>query len=121
MSARSKYKVEYPHLYAVPGFHKEVDEFNRIQRGHQNLFESLTTFGVCNLLGGLKHPIACSIMAVLYSVGCVLFMEGYKDTKLDVKMARYGKGGALKWVGFLEPLVLQRHSPEVYVVGGEDP
>ena len=35
MSARKKFNVQYPNLYATPGFHKEADEFNRVQRGHQ--------------------------------------------------------------------------------------
>jgi hypothetical protein len=36
MAARSKFGVEYPNLYAVHGHHKNVDEFNAVQRGHQN-------------------------------------------------------------------------------------
>lgn len=29
----------------------------------------------------------------------MLIPQGYIDTSLDVKMARYKKGGALKWIG----------------------
>lgn len=39
MKARKALDVPYPNLYAVPGVHKNADEFNRIQRGHQNYFE----------------------------------------------------------------------------------
>jgi glutathione S-transferase len=92
MQAREKFNVPYPNLYATPGYHKDAEAFNRIQRGHQNMFETLPTFAICNLIGGLKHPITCSVCAGLYSAGCYLFMLGYKDTSLDVKMARYKKG-----------------------------
>jgi len=35
MKARKELDVKYPNLYATPGYHKNADEFNRIQRGHQ--------------------------------------------------------------------------------------
>mmetsp|Transcript_12377 Transcript_12377/g.17999 ORF Transcript_12377/g.17999 Transcript_12377/m.17999 type:complete len:115 (+) Transcript_12377:86-430(+) len=35
--ARKEFDVQYPNLYATPGFHKKADEFNRVQRGHQHL------------------------------------------------------------------------------------
>jgi glutathione S-transferase len=100
MNARKTFDVPYPNLYATPGYHKEADAFNRIQRGHQNMFELLPTFSLMALIGGLKHPIACSVYSALFNVGCVLYQVGYSDTKLDVDMARYKKGGAVKWVGF---------------------
>ena len=100
MKARKTMNVPYPNLYATPGYHKEADAFNRIQRGHQNMFESLTAFAIMNLLGGLKHPWACSLFSLLYSTGCILYQKGYADTSLDVKTARYKKGGGLKWIGF---------------------
>jgi glutathione S-transferase len=42
MEARKKYGVDYPNLYAVPGYHKDADAFNRVQRGHQNALESVS-------------------------------------------------------------------------------
>jgi glutathione S-transferase len=104
MKARDKFDVQYPNLYASPGYHKQADEFNRVQRGHQNMLESWTTFTAVSLLGGLKYPIAVSIYGILYSVGNILFQVGYADTTLDVKMARYKKGGGLKYVGLLGSL-----------------
>ena len=101
MKARTDMNVPYPNLYATPGFHKEADAFNRVQRGHQAIFETLSAFALCNLLGGLKHPVACSVFAVCYSIGNIFYLKGYSDTSLDVKMARYKKGGGLKWVGLL--------------------
>jgi glutathione S-transferase len=101
MQARDKYSVPYPNLYATPGFHKQADEFNRVQRGHQNLFETLPIFIALALVGGIKHPLTATGAGILYCLGNVCFLCGYADTSLDVKLARYKKGGALKHVGFL--------------------
>jgi len=101
MEARKRFNVLYPNLYAVPGYHKNADEFNRVQRGHQNMFESLSCVMVMTLLGGLKHPISCSVGYCLYLLGSYLYLVGYSDSSLDVKMARYKKGGGIKWVGVL--------------------
>mmetsp|Transcript_20625 Transcript_20625/g.43201 ORF Transcript_20625/g.43201 Transcript_20625/m.43201 type:complete len:151 (-) Transcript_20625:168-620(-) len=99
--ARKKYNVPIPNLYATPGQHKEADAFNRVQRGHQSMFETLGAFTGLALVGGLKNPITCSICSALYLGGCYLFQVGYSDIKLDVADARYKKGGWLKWVGLL--------------------
>mmetsp|Transcript_17037 Transcript_17037/g.46710 ORF Transcript_17037/g.46710 Transcript_17037/m.46710 type:complete len:151 (+) Transcript_17037:117-569(+) len=99
--ARSKYNVQYPNLYGTPGYHKDADAFNRVQRGHQNMFETLVPFTGLALVGGLKNPITCSICSVVYLGGCYLFQVGYSDVDLEVKTARYAKGGWLKWLGLL--------------------
>jgi hypothetical protein len=91
-------------MYATPGVHKEADAFNRVQRGHQNMFETLSTFSLMALIGGLKYPIACSVYSALYNVGCILYQQGYADLKLDVKAARHKKGGAIKYVGLFGAL-----------------
>jgi glutathione S-transferase len=100
MKAREDCSVPYPNLYATPGFHKKADEFNRVQRGHQAVFEALTSFTAFGLIGGIKHPIAAAVSGVLFSIGNYLYQVGYGDTTLDVKTARYKKCGALKFVGF---------------------
>jgi MAPEG family len=87
---------QYPNLYAVPGYHKDADAFNRVQRGHQNVLETLPLFlGFC-LIGGLKYPITAAICGATHALGCVLYQIGYADTNLDAKTARYKKGGVLK-------------------------
>lgn len=101
MQARDECGVPYPNLYATPGFHKRADDFNRVQRGHQSLFEYLVPFTACGLIGGIKHPVVTAVAGVLFCVGNVLYLIGYADTTIDVKLARYKKGGALKHVGFL--------------------
>jgi glutathione S-transferase len=60
MKGRQDLDVPYPNMYATPGVHKHADEFNRIQRSHQNFFEMLDSYIVLTLLGGLKHPIPCA-------------------------------------------------------------
>lgn len=61
MKGRTEYNVQYPNCYAIPGYHKNADEFNRIQRSHQNYLEGLDQYIVMTVLGGLKYPIACAI------------------------------------------------------------
>jgi glutathione S-transferase len=80
MKARKDFNVQYPNLYATPGFHEQADEFNRVQRGHQHMLESLTSFTAASLLGGLKYPIAVSVFGILYGVGNILYLVGYSDT-----------------------------------------
>ena len=101
MNARKKYNVEYPNLYAVPKHHDHADEFNRVQRGHQNYLEGCDSYVITTLIGGLKHPITCAVGSIFFCAGSVLYMKGYADTTLDVKTARYKKGAAIKWIGFL--------------------
>ena len=99
MSARKKYNVPYPNLYAAPGFHKDAEAFNRIQRGHQNMLEALWFFVPAALLGGLKHPIAVAVEGVFYCIGSYLYQLGYSDMKAGVEVARFSQGGGLKYVG----------------------
>jgi glutathione S-transferase len=41
MKARKEYGIGYPNLYATPGYHDKADEFNRVQRSHQNYMEGM--------------------------------------------------------------------------------
>merc|ERR1712232_1079576 len=100
MKARKAMKVPYPNLYATPGHHDKADAFNRVQRGHQSLFESISDFRSMALIGGLKHPLVCSASGLLFSVGYYFFQKGYADTNLKVATARYKKGGQIKWLGY---------------------
>lgn len=89
----------------MPRVHDKADEFNRVQRGHQNYLEGCDSYAIMTLLGGLKHPIACAAGSVCFCVGSVLYLKGYADASLDVKTARYKKGAGIKWIGFLTSLV----------------
>jgi glutathione S-transferase len=61
MKGRKQFNIPYPNLYAVPGYHDKADEFNRIQRSHQNYMEGLDQYIAMTLLGGLKHPVTCAV------------------------------------------------------------
>ena len=101
MAARKKYNVKLPNLYATPGFHEKANEFNRVQRGHQNMLESISDFRVCSLIGGLHYPIVVAVCGVLYSAGAYLYMAGYSDNSLDAQGARLKKGGPIKFLASL--------------------
>ena len=105
MEARERLNVHYPNCYAVPGVHEKADEFNRVQRSHQNFLEGLDQYMVMTLLGGLKYPVACALGSVCFFVGSYLYQKGYIDTKLDVSLARYKKGGAIKFIGTFTSLI----------------
>ncbi|KAG7356057.1 MAPEG family protein [Nitzschia inconspicua] len=99
MKGRKEYNVQYPNCYATPGYHKNADEFNRIQRSHQNFCEGLDQYIVMTVLGGLKYPIACAVGSIFFFLGSILYQKGYSDTSLDVQTARFKKGGAIKYIG----------------------
>jgi len=101
MIARKEMDVPYPNLYATPEYHKQADAFNRVQRGHQSMIETLVSFTAFGLIGGIKHPYLCIVSGVFYCAGNFLFLKGYADLGLDVKMARYQRGGVLKPMGLL--------------------
>ena len=101
MKARKNLDVQYPNLYATPGHHKHADAFNRVQRGHQALFEQLPFLQLSSLVGGLQYPLANAVGFNLFLLGSHLYQIGYEDMKLDVKTARYGKGGWIKYFGIL--------------------
>ncbi len=101
MKARKQYNVNYPNLYATPGYHEKADDFNRVQRGHQHMFESISDFRINALISGLKFPVFTAICGVVYSLGNYLYLAGYKDTKLDIKTARHKKGGPIHFLANL--------------------
>jgi glutathione S-transferase len=101
MKAREECDVQYPNLYATPAVHKQCDKFNRVQRGQQAMLETAFFFIPMALVGGLKHPIACTVHGVLYCVGSYLYQTGYMDMNLDVKKARHLKGGPIRYIGIL--------------------
>ena len=101
MKARKEFDVKYPNCYGTPGFHKKADDFNRVQRGHMSFFETLPFTTMFGLIGGIKHPIVATVSGLAFSFGSVFYQTGYADTSLDVKVARYKRGGMLKWVGVL--------------------
>ena len=88
-------------MYATPGFHKEADAFNRVQRGHQAMFETETVTLIASLVAGLQYPIAASFCNLMFYLGSFLYLIGYADTSLNVATARFKRGGGLKWIGVI--------------------
>ncbi len=79
---------------------QNADEFNYVQRGHQNALESYTGYLALSLVGGLKYPIPVALGGLAWIVGRLLYMEGYKGGPDN----RYGKGGGVLWLGVLSSL-----------------
>lgn len=88
--------------YAVPKVHEKADEFNNVQRGHQNMLESAVFWIPLSLVAGLHHPLAVAAGGVCYSIGCLSYLSGY--TKGAEK--RNGGLGVLKYVGLLTSLIV---------------
>jgi glutathione S-transferase len=57
MAARDAFDVPYPNLYGTPGFHKQADDFNRVQRGHQSMYETSPSVILFCLFGGLQYVL----------------------------------------------------------------
>ena len=90
-AARAKYKIiKPPNMYATKGmfFTKggEFDEkgwveigeaFNRRQRGHQHLHESLADAYALMILCGLFYPLYSAKLSVLYCAGSIVYAIGY--------------------------------------------
>ncbi|KAL6959715.1 glutathione transferase [Sarracenia purpurea var. burkii] len=75
--ARKKYKVFYPILYALESENKDAKLFNCVQRGHQNSLEMMPTFLALMVLGGIRHPLICTALGVLYTIGRYFYFTGY--------------------------------------------
>ena len=106
MGARSKFAVPYPNLYAVPGVHEKADAFNRVQRGHQNMLETLPSVIAMVLVAGLKYPRIAAGASVAYCAGSYFYQTGYADESKDVKGARYTHPlAALKPIGMLTSFI----------------
>lgn len=102
MKARKKYNVKYPTMYLGRN-EKHAQEFNSVQRGHQNMLEVQGIVTICALLGSLQSENcakANAVGGVLYNVGSFLYAKGYSGAE-ENGSGRYKSGGGLKWLGIL--------------------
>lgn len=74
--ARRKYDVQLPQMYAV-GDSESAVAFNSVQRGHQQAFETYTSFAVLSLIGGLRHPVSVAVAGIMWGVGRLRYAAGY--------------------------------------------
>lgn len=72
MKARKKYNVQYPRLYS-----EDNQDFNCVQRAHQNTLENIPLFMVFLLLAGLYLPRLSAAFGVTYLVSRVVYAYGY--------------------------------------------
>ncbi|KAL8550058.1 hypothetical protein ACS0TY_008768 [Phlomoides rotata] len=90
--ARKKYGVPYPTMYANEADNKNAKLFNCVQRGHQNSLEMMPMFFLLMILGGIKHPLICASLGVVYIVTRYLYFKGYStgDPQNRLSIGKYG-------------------------------
>mmetsp|Transcript_52737 Transcript_52737/g.115630 ORF Transcript_52737/g.115630 Transcript_52737/m.115630 type:complete len:144 (+) Transcript_52737:43-474(+) len=98
--ARKKFNVQYPALYAEKG-HAHADEFNCVQRAHQNTLESWGPVTILALVNGLVYPVVSAGLFALWQVGRIIYGIGYAKGGPTGRMA----GGIISHLGDL-PLFL---------------
>ena len=106
MKARKEFGVKYPNLYATPGHHDKADQFNAVQRGHQNFLEMNHAVQAMALFGSLYSENAAWANvagAVTFYLGSWLYSAGYAK-HWNVEGGRYKSGGGIKWLGVLTAL-----------------
>ncbi|KAG6779018.1 microsomal glutathione S-transferase 3 [Populus alba x Populus x berolinensis] len=100
-SARKKYKVPYPTLYAIESENKDAKLFNCVQRGHQNSLEMMPVFFLLMVLGGIRHPCVCAALGSLFLVTRYFYFTGYAtgDPKNRLNIGKYGFLALLGLIG----------------------
>lgn len=76
MKARKAFNIPYPALYAE-STHKNANEFNCVQRAHQNSLENLISFYPMLILAGVRFPITAAVAGLMYNVGRIMYFKGY--------------------------------------------
>ena len=69
-------RYSYPKLYAE-GFSAEANQFNCVQRGHQQAFETYPQFLALSIIGGLQFPVTVSIGGLLWIFARNAWAQGY--------------------------------------------
>lgn len=84
-AARKKYGIKYPKLYAE-STDKFANEFNCVQRGHQNTIENYTMYVVFQLLSGVEYPLVSAAAGATYMLGRIFcgfqFFRGNRPENL---------------------------------------
>jgi len=103
-AARKKYKVDLPTMYAVSS--KDGDDahmFNCVQRGHQQALETLPSFFLFSMIGGIRHPLVVAACGILWSYARPKWAEGYATGKPESRYTH--KAAVLVWTCLLIPMV----------------
>eukprot|EP00775_Hariotina_reticulata_P012726 gene12726-12856_t len=74
--ARRKFGVPYPKMYAEDS-QAHAQEFNCVQRAHQNTLETLGPVLVMESLLGFQHPLTAATLGMIWNVGRIVYTLGY--------------------------------------------
>ena len=95
-------RFSLPKMYAE-GFSQHAKEFNCIQRGHQQAFETFTQFIVCSLIGGVTFPVSTAAGGFLWAVARWKWAQGYASGEPSKRYESFFSRGI--WSGLLLQLV----------------
>eukprot|EP00741_Cyanophora_paradoxa_P001631 tig00000498_g1582.t1 len=88
--ARKKYKVKYPAMYSAddkPGSDGYL--FNCVQRGHQNMLETMPNQLFLMLVAGFKYPLLSALSGFVWGVGRIVYAIGYASGQPNKRL--YGE------------------------------
>jgi len=92
-NARKKFGVQAPNLYAPHG-HKFAEQFNCIQRAHQNTLEVLPLTLIFAIITAFFHPILTASFLTTFSIGRIIYAFGYskrsENRKAGFMIATFG-------------------------------
>ena len=100
MSARKKYGVDYPSLYAESS-NKNAKAFNSVQRGHQNFLEGYPQFLMLLAISSLKNPTYAGICGLNWIISRVVYFNGYASKGPGGRML----GGLFAYLAGLIPML----------------
>jgi len=87
--ARKKYGVAYPNLYATHGMYikdgklderewlTKGEEFNKRQRGHQHMLETIGDVYAMMITCGFFYPTYAAQLGVMWILGSIVYAYGY--------------------------------------------
>uniref|UniRef100_M4B3X4 Glutathione S-transferase 3, mitochondrial n=1 Tax=Hyaloperonospora arabidopsidis (strain Emoy2) TaxID=559515 RepID=M4B3X4_HYAAE len=74
--ARKRYGIEYPQMYAEKN-DKNAKAFNCVQRGHQNVLESIPIFLALLFTSSIYRPQIAAMAGLFRILGFIMYMRGY--------------------------------------------